>query len=759
MMARRIPWRLLAAGVAAILAAVIAAPYFSADRYGKRISEALEASLGRKVTIGKARFDLFPGPGFTIENVEIGEDPAFGVDLFAFVDSLSARVKLSSLWTGKLEWASLSLSNPSVNLVKADSGHWNFEPLLNPKVVSALPKLEVRDFGRINFRFGDTKSIYYIGNVELDAVARRDGSWDLQFSGEPARTDRAAPLFRQSLTGKGRWRQDGVNFDIELARSALSEISSMMFGRDVGVHGTVSSRVQLAGPPNDIRITGRLQLQELHRWDQMPMKGEGWPLDFHGRLDVATQRLEVESTAENLGLMPITVRYRVADYLSKPRWAVGLSWNRFPAEPLAAIARHMGAPFPEDLTLAGSLDGAVTWSGEGSLQGQIAFHDAAVSLPNSTAVRFDQARLLFNGDRIELEPALATTGESEASVDASYRWTTQELDLNVSSESMTIADIRSHAARLPAPLLAALRTGVWKGSLRYRRGPDIAEGWSGQVQLNRAEIPLPGLAEPLRVRSASARLDGAKLWVDRMIARIGAIDLQGDYRYEPGAVRPHKVRLSIAKADASELERLLAPALRRDPGFLARALGIGKAEIPEWLAQRFVEGTVDIGTLTIGDTIVSGVRSRVRWDGARIEFANAEAHLENGSGYGRLRVDLLGRTPSYRLDYHADSVDFKGGKVDADGVIETSGMGRELMARLRSEGSFTGRGFDFCRSATGCYRLEGSRLRLTELQMQVGSELYIGRGSTQDDGRLLLQLSSGAKQMRITGPLAQLVVE
>ena len=55
--------------------------------------------------------------------------------------------------------------------------------------------------------------------------------------------------------------------------------------------------------------------------------------------------------------------------------------------------------------------------------------------------------------------------------------------------------------------------------------------------------------------------------------------------------------------------------------------------------------------------------------------------------------------------------------------------------------------------------MEGSRLRLTELQMQVGSDLYIGRGATQDDGRLLLQLSSGAKQMRLTGPLAQLVVE
>ena len=146
--------------------------------------------------------------------------------------------------------------------------------------------------------------------------------------------------------------------------------------------------------------------------------------------------------------------------------------------------------------------------------------------------------MLFDGDRIHLAPALARTAESEASLEADYRWTTQELDLNISSESMTIAAIRTQAARLPAPLLEALRAGVWKGKLRYQRGPDIEEGWSGQVQLAKAEIALPGLAEPLRVRSATARLDGAKLWVDKMIARVGAIDLQGDYRYEPGASAP-----------------------------------------------------------------------------------------------------------------------------------------------------------------------------------------------------------------------------
>jgi hypothetical protein len=216
--------------------------------------------------------------------------------------------------------------------------------------------------------------------------------------------------------------------------------------------------------------------------------------------------------------------------------------------------------------------------------------------------------------------------------------------------------------------------------------------------------------------------------------------------------------LVVPKADAGELERLLMPALRRDQGFLARTLGIGKPEIPDWMAQRFVDGTVEIGALKVGDAVVNDVRSRVRWSGARLEFSRIEAHLENGSAYGRLSVNLLGRLPAYALDFHADSLDFQGGKIDGDGVIETSGTGRELLSGIRSEGSFSARGLELCKTASGCYRLDWPRLRFTELQLMMGADLFIGRGATQDDGRLLLQLSSGARQMRITGPLAQLAV-
>ena len=51
------------------------------------------------------------------------------------------------------------------------------------------------------------------------------------------------------------------------------------------------------------------------------------------------------------------------------------------------------------------------------------------------------------------------------------------------------------------------------------------------------------------------------------------------------------------------------------------------------------------------------------------------------------------------------------------------------------------------------------RLRLTGLNLRTEDETYTGRGATQDDGRLVILLTSGAKEMRMSGTLAKLKVE
>ncbi|MBI1788816.1 MAG: hypothetical protein HYR60_14855 [Acidobacteria bacterium] len=765
---RRILWRTLGASILLFLAAGIGAPYLNADRYGNAIRAALESSLGRRVEIGKVRFSLFSGAGFSIADVVIHEDPAFGIEPFAWVDSLQARPQLMSLWTRRLEFASLRLEDPIVNLVKTT--RWNFEPLAASRVIAGLPKIAVRG-GRINFKFGDTKSVFYLSNTDLDVVAPESAgeAWRLKFSGEPARTDRAA-RWLGSFVGQGSFtrgeagRPERLNLDLELERSPIGEIAALIYGRDVGVHGLISSRLRLTGPLHDIQIGGRASLEELHRWDQTPMK-DVLSAALRGRLDLVDQRLEVESHPDGKQDLPLSVRYRVAGFLAEPRWAVVFTCHSFPAEHLIPVARHMGAPLAEHIQLSGALDGAAVYSGGGSLQGKLAVREATLTLAGAPPIRLSQADVVLDGDSLRVPSAVVRAGQDQqADLELQYRWTTGELDLSLSSGEMGVTALPLQAAGGPAPLLDSLSAGAWKGRLRYQS----EKGWSGQVELREVETAIPGIAGPVLIGTAAAQIQGARLVVDKIEASAGGIDFSGDYRYEPGAARPHRFRLVVPEMDAMDLERLWLPALQRREGFLKRTLGLGRAKLPDWLAARRAEGALQIGSLVAGDLTLTKLRARLQWDADRVRMTVAQAGVENGLAVGQLTANLSGAAPAYRGTFRVEGMDYQGGKLDADAVLETRGLGQELPAHLRAEGSFSGReieldGIGAVKTASGCYKLDWAqrppRLRLTELQLATATELFLGAGARQSDGRMLLQLSTGARQLRVTGTLAQLRAE
>ncbi len=66
-------------------------------------------------------------------------------------------------------------------------------------------------------------------------------------------------------------------------------------------------------------------------------------------------------------------------------------------------------------------------------------------------------------------------------------------------------------------------------------------------------------------------------------------------------------------------------------------------------------------------------------------------------------------------------------------------------------------------SVSGTYDLAWAQtaalLHFTDLQLVSGDETYTGQGGTQPDGRLLFLLTSGTKQMHMSGTLAQLRVD
>jgi hypothetical protein len=773
----KIRWRLilkiLGAAMALVLVAGLIAPYMAADQYGKRLQSSLETALGRRVQIGKVRYNLFTGPGFSVTDVTIFEDPSIGAEPIAYIqgpgNSLEVVPSLWALLARRFEIASIRLDGASINLSKSgaasEPGRWNFAALVNRSVMREVPAIHVRN-SRINFKFGDTKSVFYLMDTDLDIAppGSLGGGWNVSCEAQAARTDRPA----QGLGGftlRGKWyvAPERVDLNLQLDRAPLGELTALLRGQAGGIHGTISSDLHLAGPIDGIGILGRLTIEDVHRWDLLPPKGAGWPLDIRGRLNLTAQQLELQSTSS---VVPVTVYFRAGDYLVQPRWAVAVNWNRFPAAAVLELARHMGAQLPPRLQLSGTIDGAIGYSGQGSFQGQLALHDAGVAIPDSPPVRFDRAYVTFDHGHVRLSPAVVhTSDQNEARLEADYNMTEDSLDLAISADSMNVASLRAQVALAAVPWLEQLTSGQWSGVLRYHRHAETA-GWNGALDLMNARIAIPGLADPLEIAAARARIDGPRVTLDRLEAQAGKIAFTGDYRYDPEAARPHRLRLRAEQLNAADLESELAPMLRRNPGLLARAFG--RATLPDYMHRLNLEGSVQIDDLQMADSHLENVRARFLWDVTRVDLTGIQAQLDRASVTGVLAVNLRGRSPAYAFTGKLSGWNWQSGKLDAEGTLETSGIGLQLLANLKSEGTFIGTALDFgafapLRSASGSYSLNGTaafpRLRLTDLRLHTDDEVYTGRGATQDDGHLLIVLTNGAREMRMTGTLATLKVD
>src|SRR5262249_14079547 len=403
-----------------------------------------------------------------------------------------------------------------------------------------------------------------------------------------------------------------------------------------------------------------------------------------GKFDVIGQKLELHSSTPGNAPLPLAVHFRATDYLSQPHWALSLNWNRFPVAPILELARHMGAQLPPKLQLAGTMDGAVGYSGHGSLQGAIAFRDAALTIPDSPALRFDQATLIFYGGHAHLSPALVRSGEKDqARLEGDYAFDPRTLDLTISTDGMDVQSLRAQVSLAAVPYLEQFTSGTWRGDLRYHRDQEDAR-WRGDISLADARIAVAGLASPVLIAAAHAQIDGARVIMDRIAGQAGkltgSLAFAGEYRYEQGAPRPHRLRLRAPAWDAADLEAELMPTLRRNTNLIARTLG--RPMVTDWLRERSVEGVIQIDDLTMAGAHLEDFRARMLWDVARVQLEAMQARIDGAAFTGKLDVNLRGSRPNYKLTAKVKDLAWQSGKVDFDAALDTFGTGTQLLTNL-----------------------------------------------------------------------------
>ena len=753
----------------------VAAPFLRADRLRPRIQAALEAALNRPVTLGAVHLNLFTGPGFTVDDVQIDDDPAAGIEPFAHVESMQARIRWTSLFAGKLAFSSLRLDTPSVNVVRMPSGRWNIQPLLDHRPQSgaphrrAIPDIQIRG-GRIDFKFGDTKSVFYISDADVDVYANENGDVVIRFSGAPARTDQASQTFGE-LTARGLLQtgangEDQLSMGLHLDRTAISELTRLFHGSDIGVHGFVLANAKLAGPLSKIAITGDLNISDVHRWDLMPSPGEGWTLNYRGLLDLNGHHLEL-ATLDTPAITPaqpdpVSVEFRLDDYLAAPKWSGSLQFRGLPAASLVETARHFGAPFPPGVQVEGKVEGSIGYSSQSGVGGQLTLANAAVKFPQGGSAEFDSAQVQIADGKVVLAPSDVEMEDGQsAQVEGEYAFDNTHAAFRIATRQLTVGAAHLFEAA-PIPLIEQLGQGSWKGWISYEKTAENPAVWSGQYELQNAVVEIPGIASPVRIASASVQMNGDGIQLTRMHGRAGTVKFDGEYRYQATALHPHRLRLTIPELQITDAERLMLPALRRTQGFLARTFRLRDQPLPKWLAERDADITVQVPGVMNGESLLGELRAHAVWRGASINVSDVEWRMEDTHASGKMAVNLAKAEPAYQLNGTLENFDYRSGQLDVDGEFATSGIGAELLLNLRSKGTFEGRGIVLApdaemRVVSGAYRVAAAngipRLLLSNVQVSQGADTLVGQGSSQPDGHLVLELTSGRRQVRLTGML------
>jgi hypothetical protein len=774
--------RVIVAALALFAISAYAVPIVTRGWYRERILTAMETGLGRKVEIGRVNFRILPTPGLAVHDVRIGEDPSIGAEPAAYINTLVVRPAILALLTGHIRVGSATLEEASLNFTRIDDAagvRWNFSSFTSkatgvtssgaPPAPGSFPAIHMNG-GRVNFKFGDTKSVFYLldTDIDLSPSAVPNGPLKISIGGEPARTDRLSRGFG-SFVAEGKWNPSdhSLEMDVRLEKSELSDVLSLFEGSQSELLGAVWGEAHLAGPMSKIGVSGKLNVSDLHGWNQSPPGGNAWPFSIGGTIDVQDQRIELQASGAG-SQSPIGATFHVSDYLRRPRWAATVNIKGIPLAPLTGMARNFGIAIPPDVKLDGAATGVIGYAsspaaaGPPALSGAVRISNTTLTAEGAPPLKIPQADVLFSGSTIALSPtAIVNDAGESADIDGQYDIGSRQFGVSLTSSGMSIASLRRQVSVAGVPLVELATAGTWSGSLHFTKPPDEPGGWTGNIHLKDTEIPFEAFTRPIHLHEADATLDASGAVMRHISVTVAGIAAKGEYRYDIGATHPHRFSFTLPATDAADIQAVLMPALRRG-GFLTYAFNFGRVPQPGWLRDMHAQGTIQVRSLAFPGLAVKDVKTTAIWDGAEVKLTEIQARVNDAALTGGATIHLAGRQPRYELTGTLANFPWQGGVITATGGIKTSGMGEDLLTNLRAQGTFTGRSVEVgtlnpWETVDGKFDFAFAdalpRLRVSNLTIQTAGARWTGAAETQDSGQTVVRVADGARHLEASGAL------
>ncbi|GGG69521.1 AsmA family protein [Edaphobacter dinghuensis] len=366
----------------ALLLLAIVPPLITVNRLQRRIATSISQSLGRPVHLDQVTLNLLPLPGFTLDNLVVNEDPAFGSEPIIRANSVRVTLRISSLWTRRVEFSTISFTDPSVNLVHLPNGKWNLESiLLQASHIEAAPTAQKKagptprfpyieaTGARLNIKLGQEKIPLSFTDAEFALWLPSPEQWHLRLKADPARTDtvvsgagtiqmegtlgRAASLSQVPIRLQGEWRD-----------APLGGASRVLFGRDAGWRGSMTLVANIQGTVGHSSVETRFSANDARRADFIPKQ----PLNIE---------LECLGTATNLfhsydkvrcswppsnssGTQVLMLSGSLPDVHNLNSATVDISIPGIPADTFLDWLHVVNERLPEDVSMGGTLTGSIS---------------------------------------------------------------------------------------------------------------------------------------------------------------------------------------------------------------------------------------------------------------------------------------------------------------------------------------------------------------------------------------------------------------
>jgi hypothetical protein len=364
--------RVIAAVAAVLLVLFLFRPGVRHLRY--RIAGSIGSALGRRVELDDVRLRLLPRPGFDLEGLVIYDDPAFSAEPMIRAQEVSAAIRLRSLFRGRIEIATLSATEPSINLVRNDLGRWNLASLIErnaqiPVAPTGKPAYEPRpafpyleaDHARINFKIGQIKKSYALMDADVALWQDSENSWGARIKAEPVRTDfnltdtgllqlnatwqRASSLRVTPLQITALWQQ-----------GQLGQITKLLSGRDRGWRGGVSVSAKLSGTPEALRIESETAIERFHRYDIVERENVRLTANCSGQYDAVAGMVTGLLCESPVGEGTLRLRGETFLMADPPAYDLTIEATKVPVSSMVRLLRQAKQQIPGDLAATGLLN-------------------------------------------------------------------------------------------------------------------------------------------------------------------------------------------------------------------------------------------------------------------------------------------------------------------------------------------------------------------------------------------------------------------